>query len=134
MLERKKESLYSTHRLGYANVLEVKNMYDNLVPLQQGNFDCEIASVPVAMVVFYTSWCGLCRTLFPTICEIAEEMKDSICVYVIDTEKNAELSARYRIRNVPAIYFFKNGRPVEFTVGVQSKDDLLQMARNISLY
>lgn len=81
------------------------------------------SSVPV-MVDFYADWCGPCRMLGPVIEELAEEYEGKIKVGKVNVDENPEISQTFGIQSIPTILFFKEGKVVDKTVGVQSKDTL----------
>lgn len=65
-----------------------------------------------AIVDFYASWCGPCRMVAPILEELADEYKDKIVVYKVNTEQEPDLAAAFGIRSIPSILFIpKEGRP-----------------------
>ena len=89
-----------------------------------GNFDQEVlkAETPV-LVDFWAAWCSPCRVLGPTIDELAEEYAGKIKVGKLDADANKEISARYGISSVPAVFLFVNGEIQEKFVGLRNKRD-----------
>lgn len=58
-----------------------------------------------AIVDFYADWCGPCKTIAPILEELAEEYKDDIYIYKINTEQEEELAAVFNIRSIPTLLF-----------------------------
>jgi len=65
-----------------------------------------------AIVDFYASWCGPCKTIAPILEELAAEYGDKIYIYKINTEEEEELAAAFGIRSIPSLLFIPmNGKP-----------------------
>ncbi|MFA7277650.1 MAG: thioredoxin [Candidatus Gracilibacteria bacterium] len=90
------------------------------------NFDAEAmkSSIPV-LVDCFAVWCGPCKMMAPTITEVAEEYGDKVRVGKIDVDENPEVAQKFGIQSIPTLLFIKNGEVVDRTVGVQSKDKIL---------
>lgn len=76
-----------------------------------------------ALIDFYATWCGPCRTIAPILDELAAEYGDSIVIYKVNTEKEPELAALFGIRSIPTLIFVPlNGNP-QAVQGAMSKAD-----------
>ena len=76
------------------------------------------------MVDFWAEWCQPCKMLAPTIEEIAGEYDDSIVVGKVNVDDNPNTAAKYGIRGIPTLLFFKGGQVVQQLVGVKTKADI----------
>jgi len=96
------------------------------VKLTDANFDEIVlkADKPV-LVDFWAEWCGPCRVIGPMVNDIAEDYNDRVIVGKLDVDSNPAVSAKYGIRNIPTILFFKNGQVVDKQVGVVPKGNLV---------
>jgi len=74
------------------------------------------AQVPV-IVDFWATWCGPCKTLGPMLERLVKEARGAVRLVKIDVDRNQELAAQMRVQSIPAVYGFKNGRPVDGFVG-----------------
>lgn len=93
------------------------------------NFQKEVLeSEKPVLVDFWASWCGPCKMLSPTISEIAEENSD-IKVGKINVDEEQELSRQFNVMSIPFIAVFKDGKLYKSTVGVQPKENLLNLLK-----
>ena len=96
------------------------------VNLNDGNFDEEVTrSTKPVLVDFWAEWCGPCKLIAPLLDEIAKEKGESVKIAKVDVDQNQALSARYNIRAIPTLLFFKDGQLRDQVTGMTSKKDLL---------
>ncbi len=97
------------------------------VIITKENFENEVlkSDKPV-LVDFFATWCGPCKMLMPTIDEIASERAD-IKVGKVDVDENMELAKEYKVFSVPTLIAFKDGKVLKQMVGVQSKEQILDV-------
>ena len=66
-----------------------------------------------AIIDFYADWCGPCKMVAPILEELANEYKDKLVIYKVDTEQERELSSVFGIRSIPSILFIPvEGQPM----------------------
>ena len=92
------------------------------VHITEENFEAEVlkSELPV-MVDFGATWCGPCRMIAPFMDQISDEYAGKAKVAKVDVDECPGISAKYGIRNVPTVLFFKNGEVAEKHVGGASK-------------
>ena len=92
------------------------------------NFDELMNSGMPVMVDFGATWCGPCKALAPRIEEIEKEYEGKAIVGTADVDECSDLAAKFRIRNVPTVLFFKAGsdQPVDKSVGLVAKETLAE--------
>ena len=103
-------------------------MTDRIHELTQNNFQQEVlqSSIPV-LVDFWATWCGPCRALAPKIEAIAKSFAGKVKIGKIDVDQNPELAAKYGVRSIPTIVFFKNGVTAGQLVGNVPQDSIEQL-------
>ena len=102
----------------------------SVLSLNANNFDEEVmhSDKPV-LIDFWASWCGPCKMMSPVIDEIAEEMGDSIKVCKINIDEEQNLAVKYNVMTIPTFIVLKDGKEVDRSVGVQSKDEIKGMLK-----
>ncbi|UCC26267.1 MAG: thioredoxin [Gemmatimonadales bacterium] len=98
-------------------------MADNVTAISDATFQEEVeASDGLTIVDFWAEWCGPCRLVAPVVEELANEYGDKgLKVTKLDVDQNPQTSARYGIRSIPTILFFKGGEVVDRVVGAMPK-------------
>ncbi len=94
----------------------------------ESNFNEMIASGKPVMVDFGATWCGPCKALAPRIEELEKEYEGRVMIGTADVDECSDLAAKFRIRNVPTVLFFKGGsdQPVDKSVGLVAKEPLAE--------
>ncbi len=102
------------------------------VTLTDKNFNEEVINSQTPVLVdFWAVWCGPCKMIGPVIAEIAQEFEGKIKVGKVNVDENQATAARYGIRGIPTLLFFKGGELVNQVVGVQPKAKLVELINKI---
>ncbi|HOW10681.1 MAG TPA: thioredoxin [Bacteroidales bacterium] len=78
------------------------------------------ADKPV-MVDFWAEWCGPCRMIAPYVEEISREYEGKAVVAKCDVDNSPGVAAKFNIRTIPTVLFFKNGAVADKQIGAVSK-------------
>lgn len=100
------------------------------VKITTTNFEQEVLQSQIpALLDFWADWCGPCRMAAPIIDEIAAETAGKVKVGKVNVDTDIELAQRYRIASIPTFLVFKNGELTEKAIGLQSKEDLVNLLK-----
>ena len=86
--------------------------------LTSDTFDAAISNGSV-VVDFWASWCDPCKMQAPILDQFAEAHQE-VSVCKVDVDAEPALAARYGIMSIPTLLYFKDGKLVNKTVGVQT--------------
>lgn len=84
-----------------------------------------------AVIDFYADWCGPCKMVAPIIEELAEEYKNQVTFYKINTEEQQELSAVFGIRSIPSILFIPSEGKPQMAQGAMPKNAFKDAIKNV---
>lgn len=103
--------------------------HESAIEVTKDEFD-EIINYSHKLVVvdFFTEWCFPCIMITPIIEELAEQMKE-VKFVKINLDENQELAGKYKVRSIPCLIIFKDGREVGRAVGAQPKEKIEERIR-----
>lgn len=64
------------------------------------------------LVDFHATWCGPCKMLAPVLQKMAGKYSDNLKIIKIDVDKNQAAAQAYKVRGVPTMILFKDGKQV----------------------
>jgi thioredoxin len=86
-----------------------------------------------AIVDFYATWCGPCKSVSPILEELAQEYDGKIYIYKIDVDKEEELAAAFGVRSVPTLLFIPLKGDPQIAQGAMPKSAFKEAIENILL-
>ena len=99
----------------------------DILHLTNDNFEKEVIQAAVPTVVdFFATWCGPCKMVGPVMEDLAREYGDKVRVGKVDVDAAGDVAAKYSIRGVPTVMFFKQGAKVAQLVGAYPKEKYKQ--------
>lgn len=99
-----------------------------LVELTDENFESEVVSSDIPVLVdFWAPWCGPCRTVGPTIEELAEDYDGRVKVAKMNVDDNQTVAGALRIMSIPTVALFHGNKVVDYKVGAFGKSEYSAM-------
>lgn len=97
----------------------------NVLTLTDKNFQQQTKN-RLVLVDFWAEWCAPCRMMAPILNDVASELDGNAYVGKVNIEQYQSLANRFKVRNIPTLILFKNGKEINRFVGVKTKDYLLK--------
>lgn len=96
------------------------------IEVNDNNFDDLVLKSDKPVVVdFWAEWFGPCRMVGPIMEEISHEYEGRALVAKCDVDSCPAVSAKYSIRNIPTVLFFKDGKIADKQVGAVPKNNFV---------
>ena len=73
------------------------------------------------VIDFYATWCGPCKMVAPIIEKLAQEYDGKVDFYKVDCDQEMKLASILQVRNIPMVFFMKNGAQPEKSVGAKDE-------------
>ena len=103
-----------------------------ITELNEENYDSFVSS-GLVLVDIWAPWCGPCKMISPIIDEISSDYVDRIKVGKCDADANRDKVMELGVRNIPTIFFYKDGRIVNQTHGSVTKKKLTDIIDGLLL-
>lgn len=99
----------------------------NVAEFTDENFEAEVLNSDQPVLVdFWATWCGPCRAVAPVIEELAGEY-ENVKFGKLDIDSSRATAMKYDVQSIPTMIIYRNGEPVERTMGAQPKSALAKL-------
>jgi thioredoxin len=93
-----------------------------ILHLTEASFDATLAEHAEAVVVdFWAEWCGPCKAIAPLLEDLAQEYAGKVTIAKVNVDEQPAVAARFQVRSIPTLLFFKGGQVVDQVIGAVPK-------------
>ncbi|MCJ7696168.1 MAG: thioredoxin domain-containing protein, partial [Anaerolineaceae bacterium] len=108
---------------------------DHIIDVSEENFEFEVlnysSKVPV-VVDFWANWCVPCRVLEPMLHRFAQDAEGTFRLARVNVDENPKLAERLKVKKLPAVKAFVDGRIVSEFTGVLAEPNLREFLAHLT--
>ena len=107
--------------ISYVKEMSYKDFIKNVWDFEASPREFVFKGTKPCVIDFYATWCGPCKKIAPIMEKLAKEYDGKVDFYKVDTDQDQKLSMVLQIRNIPMVFFMKNGAQPEKSVGAKDE-------------
>jgi len=103
---------------------EKKNWPSSPVHITDAEFQDVISRYPVVLLDLWAQWCMPCKMIGPILEKLAQEFQGKAVIAKMDVDRNPATPNAFKVRGIPTLVVFKDGKAVERTTGAMGRNAL----------
>jgi putative thioredoxin len=119
------ETLIGAGAAGGAAVVQDVTTANFMAEVVDASFDQPV------IVDFWAPWCGPCKQLGPILEKVVRGAGGAVRMVKLNIDDNPEIAQQMRVQSIPAVYAFKDGRPVDGFVGALPESQVKQFVQRL---
>ena len=101
-----------------------------VVTITNDNFEEEVLACKIPVVLdFWAEWCGPCQMQVPIIDELSEELEGKVKFGKVNVDEEAALALKYQVMSIPTLVVMHYGLFKNKSIGLQQKENILEMIK-----
>ncbi|EAM51690.1 thioredoxin family protein [Crocosphaera watsonii WH 8501] len=105
-----------------------------MLSVNDRNFSHVVLESPNPVLVnFWAPWCGVCLLINPFLDKIQKEWDNPLEVVSINADNNFQLANTYRLKNLPTLILFNQGRIIQRIEEIKGRDELIQQLNQVRM-
>ena len=121
---------------GFLSYRRYKNMADvepnaKIRILTEQNFQQQVGK-GISLVDFWASWCVPCKMMSPVLNETADELNGEADICKLNVEQFPRMASKHKVRSIPTMILFRDGKEINRFVGVKTKDFLIKKINSLN--
>ncbi len=107
-------------------------MAENILEISDSSFDSDVLACEKPVLVdFWAPWCGPCKALGPALDSLSENYGDRLNFTKCNVDDNPETPAKFGIKAIPTLLFFKDGKLIDQLTGMIAKGKIEESIKKI---
>lgn len=97
------------------------------IRINESNFEEEVLKSEIPVILdFYSDSCIPCKAMSAVLGDIEDDYENKVKIAKVNVNIDSSLAEKYEVSASPTLLYFVDGSEVDRTVGMLSKEDILE--------